>query len=291
MQKKEILNKKRWIVLSIMLMLLLYGNEYEISYFYNDNASISDYFYAIGSSFLYFLYIIPIGFLLYYITNKLGVDKKFIIISFICGLNIPGFLSAIFNDYSIKLLEPYMTKQFYEDWALAFTAPFVEEIIKMIVVFACLYLWNKKTISDYFMAGFAVGFGFQIMEDFAYIGTDGLSDINQLVPMVLSRVSGSLSSHWTYTSLFALGSYFIKNKEKILSGICLIMIVFVNHFLWDSPLGETEYGPSILGFIMIISLIYCWQKYFLIECNKMRRINEKYRFISSGRSRCGNKKI
>ncbi|MGO3018704.1 MAG: PrsW family glutamic-type intramembrane protease, partial [Anaerococcus sp.] len=117
-------------------------------------------------------------------------------------------------------------------------------------------LWKKKSINDFFISGYAVGLGFQIMEDMSFIGSDGLAEMNNLVPLVLARISQAWSTHWIYTSLFALGFYFLINKKKISTGLSLVGFVLINHFLWDSPYGEWEFVPAILGTMMILCLIY-----------------------------------
>lgn len=259
---------KRWTVLTVFILLFLYGFESELSYFYYEKAKILDYILALVSSCLLLIYIIPLVFLLFWGAKKLEVDKNFIITSLVLGMFIPGFLAGIANVSGEALLDIFISKKFTESWGLAFTAPFNEEILKILVVLGTLFLWKKKSLNDFFLSGYAVGLGFQIMEDFSYIGSDGLPHMNNLVPLVLSRISQAWSSHWIYTSLFALGFYFIFNKKKISRGLFLIVFVLLNHFLWDSPYGEWEFVPAILGSIMILCLIYVGKKYIIGEYNK-----------------------
>lgn len=124
---------------------------------------------------------------------------------------------------------------------------------------------KRRSIKDYFVGGFAVGLGFQIMEDISYIGSDGLANMDNLFPLVLSRVSGGWSSHWTYTAIFALGFYFIYRKKKYLRGFILCAFVFLNHFFWDSPLGEDPFATALLGASMIVCLLFAYEKYIVKE--------------------------
>lgn len=255
----------KWIVLSLLILLFLYGFEYELNYFYNEKAKAVDYLIALSSCFLLLIYIIPMNFILFRFGEKLGVHKKFIITSLICGMFIPGFLAAYANDNGGLIIEKIFSKSFSDSWGLAFTAPLNEELIKLILVLLILYLLNSKGLKDFFICGFAVGLGFQIMEDISYIGSDGLLDIDNLFPMVLSRITGAWSSHWTYTALFSIGFYFILRKRKRSSGIFLLLFVFINHFLWDSPYGEYEYVPALLGASMLVCLVFVIKKYLKID--------------------------
>ncbi|MDD7305480.1 MAG: PrsW family glutamic-type intramembrane protease [Peptoniphilaceae bacterium] len=251
----------RRILLLILILLFLYGFEYELNYFYYEKARASDYLIALASCLLLLIYIIPLSYMLFFLSDKLCLDRKHTSLYLLCGMFIPGFLSAFANDTGQNLIKNLIS----EDWGLAFTAPINEETIKLFVVLLILFLLNKNSLKDFFISGFAVGFGFQIMEYISYIGSDGLSNMDDLFPMVLSRISGAWSSHWAYTALFALGFYFLfKNKNKAL-GIFLILFVLFNHFLWDSPIFEESLGSIFLGASIIICLLIVLKKYLKVD--------------------------
>lgn len=252
-----------WLVLSILVLLFLYGFDYELNYFYNEDIKAMDYFLGIASSLLLLIYILPLGLILYRLGLSLGIDRKEITIYLVCGMFIPGFLAAFANDKGGLFLKTLLSKNTYESWGLALTAPFNEEFIKLFVLAGILYLLKKKAISDYFIGGFAIGLGFQIMEDISYIGSDGLSNMDNLYPLVLSRVSGGLSSHWTYTAIFALGFYFLFKEKRISKGLILIIFVLINHLIWDSPYGEYRLVGTLLSGSMLIVLFYLYKKHFV----------------------------
>lgn len=249
------------LLLGLLIFLFVYGFDYELNYFYNEESGAFDYFLALSSCLLLLIYILPLGYLLVRMADDLGVDKRFTGLSLIAGMFIPGFLAALANDRSGEFIRGIFSKSFSDSWTLAFTAPFNEEFIKLILVLCLLYLFKKKDLEDFFIGGFAVGLGFQIMEDVSYIGSDGLADMNRLFPLAISRVSGSLSSHWTYTALFCLGFYFIIKKRKISTGLFLMLFVFINHFLWDSPFGAFQAFTSFLAASMLVCMIFMVNKY------------------------------
>lgn len=113
----------RWIAISILVLLFVYGFEYELNYFYNENIGASDYLMGLVSCLLLLIYIIPLGLILFGLGSKLGINKQNIILCLVCVMFIPGFLAAFANDQGDLLVQEIFSEDFYLSWGLAFTAP------------------------------------------------------------------------------------------------------------------------------------------------------------------------
>ncbi|MBJ8325433.1 PrsW family intramembrane metalloprotease [Streptococcus pacificus] len=261
-----IITKKQKLLVAIWLFLIVYGIDFELFPLINYDGSAVNQVIILFSTLLLGIYIFPMSLAIRFLKNHLKTPNKFLIIALISGGLITGWLSSIGNGLVYSLLQSIgFDSYFLQDWEAALTAPFVEESIKALMTFAIIYFFKAFKKETVFMTGLTVGFGFQIVEDFAYILTDATEHIDFSIGTALSRMSGALSSHYLYTSVFTLGIFLLVTKsndipkKKIITWT--ILPVFL-HFLWNSPLNVSSVVSAVLVtiaiflFVDVLSFIY-----------------------------------
>lgn len=251
------------------LFLFAMGFEQEIYSFYGENAKADEYLIVIACCFLLLLYIVPFLFAEDWIGRKLGVGRNFFLLALASGMFLPGWLAGYGNDYGQQLMGKFCSWNFVEDWGLTFIAPAVEEPLKLLTLFLLLTILGRKQWKYFFVGGMGVGMGFQIMEDISYIASEGFEEINESVPLVLQRISGGIASHWTYTALAATGIYLLfRGKQTGMAacagktGIGMILFVFLNHGIWDSPLCDLPGVSALLAASLMMLYLSVLQKGF-----------------------------
>ncbi|MBJ8349364.1 PrsW family intramembrane metalloprotease [Streptococcus zalophi] len=263
-----ILTNKQKIAASIWLFLIVYGIDFELFPLIGYDGSAINQIIILFSTLLLAIYIIPISLAIRFLKKQLNIPNKLLIVSIISGGLITGWLSSIGNGLAYSILQTFgFNSVFLQDWEAALTAPFVEEAIKALMAFAILFFFKAFKKETVFMTGLTVGFGFQIVEDFAYILTDASEQIDYTIGTALSRVSGALSSHYLYTSVLCLGIFLLVTKsqeipkKKILTWAFLPIFL---HFLWNSPLNVSSVVSAILVtvavFLFIDALTFVYPK-------------------------------
>ncbi|MGT2771414.1 PrsW family glutamic-type intramembrane protease [Streptococcus marimammalium] len=255
----SILTTKQKIAVSVWLFLIIYGIDFELFPLIEYDGPVINQIIILFSTLLLAFYIIPMSLAIKFLKKQLKIPSKIIIVSIISGMLITGWLSSIGNGFSYSVLQVIgFDKQFLQDWEAALTAPFVEETIKALMTFSILYffkIFKKETV---FISGLTVGFGFQIVEDFAYILTDASEQIDYTIGTTISRVSGALSSHYLYTSVLCLGIFLLVSKSKEISKKKIMTWSFLPillHFLWNSPLNVSPVISAILATISVLLFI------------------------------------
>lgn len=232
---------KRKVCLFIFIFLASIGFSYEIETIGLSQLNNNDYLVLFLTLLLLCLYIIPGLFLLKYYLKNYYVSLYLPVISMFGGAFISGWLSAFGNDSLQKVFNSVLGEsQLLSAWSDAFSAPLVEESFKLVTVILVFFIFNLHKISEIFCVGISVGFGFQVIEDVGYVTGVATDSIQEVVPQVLTRLSGSISSHWAYTGILAVGIYcFLKNRQKIT--YIWIAAPFILHLLWNSPINEHEF--------------------------------------------------
>lgn len=156
-----------------------------------------------------------------------------------------------------------------EDWVPAFSAPLVEEPLKMLGVVALAFIPGARIDSalDGLFFGLLVGLGFEVTESFLYTtqGTaqEGGDFTIVVLAFILRGVIGGLWSHPTYTGITGAGvGYFFGSKEPalrrwlVMSGCLLAAMVL--HGFFNSPLvdnGNPVVSSIIKGLPVLILLL------------------------------------
>ncbi|ALS01538.1 hypothetical protein ATZ33_09200 [Enterococcus silesiacus] len=245
----------RKISLFLFILLSAIGVSYELDSIGLTNLNNSDYLVLFLTLLLLCLYIVPGGLLLNKYSNNFKISNYIIIIAIFGGAFIPGWLSAFGNEFGQNLIKAlFEHTPTIASWMDSLTAPLVEETTKFLCVLAVIYLLKIKSLPEVFGVGVSVGLGFQIMEDVSYVVNAASESIQEVVPQVIIRISGSISSHWSYTGILSLGVICLLTKNKSISkrdSYLWFIAPVVLHFLWNSPLNEYEFnGISIVSAIL-----------------------------------------
>lgn len=205
------------------------------------------------------LYVIPILYLIFYLVKRLNISKDIVLISFILGFTLPLFLASEGNSLiSLFLFSMGVSHEILNNWGAALTAPFTEEISKGAVVFLIYFLFKKISLKETFIVGLISGFGFQVLEDIAYIFQSTFGNTNSGYSIAFERVSNAFGSHITFGIVFGIGLIALINKNSGISKLKAFFFIIspiTIHFIWNSPL-EGNWVSPLFGSINLI-LAYC----------------------------------
>lgn len=240
------------IIIFILLYLLFIGIDYEFEAISGLTLSNQQFFKLIQAIGLFLLYIIPFVILLIFLYKRWEQRLYTLPLTLFIGYFSTGWLAGETNEWaSYQIIHRLGNNAIVINWLDALTAPVIEEIIKLIGVVMIVYLLNPKTLKTYLLIGACVGLGFQICEDISYIVNVATENIHEIVPQAFNRISGSVTSHWLYTALFAVGvgSVKIKHAFSIKETLLCLIAPITLHFLWNSPLNESIFVSALLSSI------------------------------------------
>lgn len=190
-------------------------------------------------------------------------------ITMVLSVLITLWLAAQRNNQLSALLESAMPRQLIQDWEPALVGPFVEETVKGIVVFALIVVFRERITRPLHTVyvGMFAGLGFQFTEDIGYALNSAfehlVSDFEGGRETVLLRALSGISTHWIYTTVFALGISYLMGisyqsagtaaasathrTQQLALGVSLIVVSIMLHFLWNSPL---EFGLGVASLLL-----------------------------------------
>ncbi len=204
------------------------------------------------------IYIVPFGIIVKKLGVEAGLSSRKLLGAAFCGAFISSALAAEINDGFDSLMKHLMGHAYSENWLGSFETGIAEELLKLATVAMLLYVWNSETLDQYMITGICTGMGFQIEEDISYITQSGFKNVNDAFPTALDRISGSVGSHWAYAAMTAVGLYMIKRttgKGHRMKGFGLILFVIVNHFLYDTPIGEINLVNVLLTVAVVLPVL------------------------------------
>lgn len=255
--------RQRWLLL-VWLILIAYGYNFELLAFYTIQGPSKNLFIVLLSIAVLALYAVPAVWGLFRISRSWSLDWRLILMALLTGLFITGFLASYGNEWLGLVWKEVLPKKIYESWEAALTAPLVEEVLKTSFAFFVLYFFKNVTKKSAFLVGLATGLGFQIIEDIAYVITEGSLDIDTALPTAISRLTGLLASHYLYSALLTLGLYLLISKTTDLPKWKVYLWTFaplLMHFIWNSSLNTSEFlsaclvGISLWIFADVISYV------------------------------------
>lgn len=273
-KKTKILKDKRIKKIIVILLILLFsiGVEQEYSSIYSLDLSFNEFLRLLMSISLLSLYFIPLVIFILYLSRKSTINISLIVISILSGVFIASWMSKYGNYYADEILRLILSKDQFEIWNAALTAPFVEEFLKASCACSILYVFKFKGSKNYLFAGIGTGLGFQLSEDVSYIILNIDGSINELIPQAFIRMSGFVSSHWMFTGIFLVGVYCLRNKDTKKTGVKLIAFTVSLHVLWNSPLNNINLSFPIIPGILSTCIIYQFIKVYMFVQQK----EEKY---------------
>lgn len=232
----------------LWLLALIYGFEFETQALWRNSATWSTNLIVLSALLLLLIYIVPALYLLKREAQKLK-QVKVVFIALLSGLFITGWMAVYANNtvgsfWAIVIPDPVI----FQEWESALSAPFTEEIIKAGIALALVDFFKIRDKRTIFLMGLAIGLGFQIIEDVAYLLTDGFDFIDDVYQLAWARITGSPGSHYIYSSLFVTGLYGLNKKADITKKQAwhLICIPVALHFFWNTPLNNAPWSSALI---------------------------------------------
>lgn len=255
----------RKTVVFVYLLLLSIGLQYETSRYTSGSLTGSEYGIVGLSIFLALFYIVPALYLLYHFSSKWETSKLSVTLSLLGGLFLAGWTASFANTYLHDVITAaFPDSGFWNTYESAIVAPLVEEPLKLLPLAFALYLAPVKNLKSLLLLGVASGLGFQIVEDFSYILSDLPDGFAYTVSGILYRTTYSISSHWIYTALMAVGlALMVKKGKKRVSGLGFMLLALVTHFVRNTPFSELETDLPFTG--PLVSAVTIFSFYLLYQ--------------------------
>lgn len=249
-----LLEIKKKLVFLVSLFLFSIGIEWEMYSFTNYENLTTFYVELFIGTIVLLIYILPLIYLTIHFSEKWNSSNYLVIVALLSGMFIPGWISALGNDYGDKFLKLVLgDNRFIEQWSASITAPLIEEGIKGAIVVTICHLLMIQKKRAYFLVGVSVGLGFQIFEDLSYI-IESINTDDSAIQQAFIRLSVSFASHWLLTGIFSVGLYLKINKNEFNARWLLIPIFL--HFLWNSPIDEPQIFETVFNAFITTWSIY-----------------------------------
>jgi protease PrsW len=180
-------------------------------------------------------------------------------------------VAAINNNAFRSLLMKLGGSDFAQDWSAGLTAPWSEEIAKLMPVILMIGLAPRlmRCAFDGLIVGAISGLAFQVFEDVAYVYESAASNFGQAeygVQTMMMRTFVGLIGHWTWSAVCGAGLIFLigRSEERARRGlgVALILSSMLLHFAWDSLSALTGGASWSVGLYLPLSivtlLIFVW---------------------------------
>lgn len=201
-----------------------------------------------------------------------SIPAKAKVVAFLfAGLVSTFAMAALNNDAFRSILTKTFGIDFQLDWGPGLTAPWSEEIAKMLPVVLLIGLAPKvmRCAFDGLIIGAISGLAFQVFEDVAYVYTSAGANFGQAEygtsTLGLRTVLG-LSGHWTWSGVCGAGLIYLlgrpAEKPQRVLGVALIASSMLMHFIWDALgalTGGAVWTMALYLPITIVNLgIFIW---------------------------------
>ncbi len=251
--------KKHLAVTCILIMLFASGMIInESDYLGSNHTSVVTYLEVYSAFLPLLVYIIPFGIVVKWLSSRYALPSLELLTAVFCGAFIPASLAGEVNGNFDDLMKSLMGASYSDAWIGSAEAGITEELLKLATTAMFLYVLNRKSLQHYLTIGMCVGMGFQIEEDISYITESGFANVNDAFPTAMDRISGAFGSHWAYAAVTAAGLWLIVRADRRnhrRKGIVWILLVVADHFLYDSPLGESLLFNAILTAAVVLPVI------------------------------------
>ncbi|MGN1382780.1 MAG: PrsW family glutamic-type intramembrane protease [Eubacterium sp.] len=255
--------KRRLIVTGVLIFLLTCGMAVDEGDFLGGKHASAGQYLMVYSAFLPLLiYIVPFCVFMKWASAKYRVRGLELLAAAFCGTFFPAAFAGDLNSGFEDLMKSLMGHAYSSAWLGSAETGIVEEVLKLAATAMLLYVLNRKSLSSYLCIGMCVGMGFQVEEDISYITDSGFQNVSQAFPTALDRVYyGSLGSHWAYAAVTAIGLYLIvrtRGVHHVRRGVGWILFVMADHFLYDTPLGDSLLISAILtvGVVLPVAAVF-----------------------------------
>ncbi|OJG76133.1 hypothetical protein RV10_GL004194 [Enterococcus pallens] len=261
---------KNALILFFLLVIAFFGLDYEFGNMADLGLTTQGYQQVFLAIFLLLLYVVPLLYFFHRIAKRWKVSMGlFPFIVFLGGF-ASGWIASFGNEgVSSGLTALFGHSALLKQWSDALSAPLVEEFSKGLFALCFIYLLKIQKPQAALLTGMEVGLGFQVIEDIAYIAEAADKSLRGVIPEVLNRISGSVSSHWVYTGIFTLGLFYLLRHIKGQKAFLWILTPVLLHFLWNSPWNDSFWLGPVLNALTILLLIY-----LLLRLDKQLDVNK-----------------
>lgn len=156
------------------------------------------------------------------------------------------------------------------------TAGLPEEIGKLIFIMICIKIFKPKNVYEYLLAGFGVGMGFTIFEEFLY-GSNLIALATRLLIITFHAVLGSImASHIGKAKYYRVQN--IENKNVPLEYVKALLIPILIHTIYDASnvknagledgVPDAVQGMAVLIALLIMLIAFILQIMVLLKIKK-----------------------
>ena len=193
-----------------------------------------------------------------------SIPAKAKVVAFLfSGLVSTFAMAAINNDAFRSILAKTVSLEFMQAWSAGLTAPWSEEIVKMLPVVLLIGLAPHvmRCAFDGFIIGAISGLAFQVFEDVAYVYGSAAANFGQAeygtstlgVRTVLS------TGHWVWSALCGAGLIYLigrpAEKPRRALGIGLILWAMFLHWFWDSSAALFDGASWVIALYLPLTII------------------------------------
>ena len=197
---------------------------------------------------------IPLCFLLIFLEGE-----QRLIVSFLVWGLCAGMIASMFNT---SLVDLFATTNMVPGVTIG---PVVEEFLKALPLFLILPLTGRRYGRSLLVMAMASGFGFAILENYAYITDYALTGVGPVLYAVLRWITSSLM-HGCMTAIIGYGIFLTGNLSRrslpvLLFGLYTVAITL--HALYNLLVGYTGIGRVFaigapLTLFILLLVAYNW---------------------------------
>ena len=170
------------------------------------------------------------------------------------GINNNAFRSILAKTFSID---------FMLTWSAGLTAPWSEEIVKMLPVVLLIGLAPKvmRCAFDGFIIGAISGLAFQVFESVSYVYGSAAANFGQAEygTQTLGIRTVMSTGHWTWSALCGAGLIYLigrpAEQPRRALGAGLILWAMFLHWVWDSVAALTGGATWSIGIYLPLSIV------------------------------------
>jgi protease PrsW len=194
-----------------------------------------------------------------------SIPAKAKVVAFLfSGLVSTFAMAAVNNDAFRTMLGKLISLEFMQVWSAGATAPWSEEIVKLLPVVLMIGLGPRvmRCAFDGLIIGAISGLAFQVFEDVAYVFGSAASNFGQAqygTPTLVMRTVLGLTGHWTWSAVAGAGLIYLlgrpAEKPRRWFGIALILSSIFLHWAWDSIGGLTGGATWSVGLYVPLTIV------------------------------------
>lgn len=194
-----------------------------------------------------------------------SIPAKAKVVAFLfSGLVSTFAMAALNNDAFRSILGKAFGLDFEQVWSAGLTAPWSEEIVKLLPVILLIGLAPRvmRCAFDGLIIGAISGLAFQVFEDVAYTYGSAAANFGQAeygVSTLGLRTVLGLTGHWTWSAVAGAGLIYLLGRPaespRRWFGVALILSSVVLHGVWDSLGGLTGGAEWTIALYLPLTIV------------------------------------